>query len=186
MTMSVLDDAVTQIMTQSGAVSCAIVDIETGECLSRYGVAVTGMLEAAALVNARMLRAKLRMVSEHHNESIEDILITLGRHYHIIRLVRGGQEMPTLFLYLVLDRPTANLAMARHKLALIEHDMFQTPEAIAKLEAVRARAMGNDRKLHGGIDGFGPDNEDDLPAFMRDDVALKILGINADEEIREF
>lgn len=187
--MSVLADAVAEIMTQNGAVSCAIVDIETGECLSRFGVAVTGMLEAAGLVNARMLRSKLKLVEEHHHESIEDILITLDRHYHIIRLIHCGARRPCMFLYLVMDRNVANLAMARRKLALLEYQMVETPEAAANLETARADALGvsyYDDKIYGLNTEFGAVDDGELPPFMRDDVAMKLLGINVDEEIRAY
>lgn len=198
--MLMLAEAARQIMTLDGAVSCAVVDIEAGECLSRSGVAVTGALEAAALVNARMLRAKLRMVDEHYGESIEDILITLGRHYHVIRLIgvgdsetgdsyrqgSGGRGAPSMFFYLVLDKGAANLALARRRLASVERGMFQAPDAPATLEAARARASRNDGKFYGTIGGFGHGHEDELPPFMRDDVAMKLLGIDAGDETRGF
>ena len=50
-------------------------------------------------------------------EDIEDILITLGTQYHIIR---PFVTMPGLFVYLVLDKSRANLAMARIKVQQIE------------------------------------------------------------------
>ena len=53
-------------------------------------------------------------------DGIEDILITLGKQYHIIRPLRGR---PALFFYLVLDRVRANLAMARIGLADVEKDL---------------------------------------------------------------
>ena len=65
-------NAVRNVMEISGATACAIVDIESGECLARGGVAVSNSLEAAGLVNARMLRSKLRMVHDHHAENCTD------------------------------------------------------------------------------------------------------------------
>jgi hypothetical protein len=51
-------------------------------------------------------------------DSIEDILITLGRQYHIIRPLtsRSGTG---LFLYLALDRNRGNLALARHQMRVV-------------------------------------------------------------------
>ena len=49
-------------------------------------------------------------------DTLEDVMITLGQQYHLIRFV--GPELK-VFLYLVLDREGANLGMARHRLAAI-------------------------------------------------------------------
>lgn len=53
-------------------------------------------------------------------ESIEDILITLSKQYHLIRPLRSRS---TLFFYLALDRNRANLAMARIALADVEKEL---------------------------------------------------------------
>ena len=45
-------------------------------------------------------------------------LITLQGQYHLINVLRG-QGNAGLFIYLVLNRVTANLALARHKLRAV-------------------------------------------------------------------
>lgn len=78
----------------------------------------------AGLRNIEVVRAKMRtMESLRLDDSIEDILITLQEQYHLIRLLRSSRNEQGLFLYLVLDRQKANLALARHNLRRIESEL---------------------------------------------------------------
>ena len=120
-----VETALKEALTIEGAVGVALVDFESGMSLGTLGGGDWLNLEVAAAGNTEVIRAKMRVMSELQlDDSIEDILITLGRQYHLIRLIgdtgRGG---PTLFLYLVLDRSRANLALARHHLKRIESDL---------------------------------------------------------------
>ncbi len=56
------------------------------------------------------------------DDRIEDILITLGQQYHLIRLLQGA-DGNGLFLYLVLDKGRANLALARRQLSNLERTL---------------------------------------------------------------
>lgn len=175
------DAAVRAVMEQKGVESCAIVDIETGECLARAGVAVTGFLETAGMVNAAMLRAKMHFAADQHHETIEDVLITLDRHYHMIRLVRCSAGHASLFLYAILDKQEANLALSRRKVAEVLREMVASDEMAKQIEKLRQRLTGGELepKVFGNVDSFAQPEE--LPAFMRDDVAMKLLGINTED-----
>jgi len=120
-----VETALKESLSIEGAVGAALVDFESGMSLGTLGGGDWLNLDVAAAGNTEVIRAKMRVMSELSlDDAIEDILITLGRQYHLIRLIgdtgRGG---PTLFLYLVLDRSRANLALARHHLKRIEGDL---------------------------------------------------------------
>jgi predicted regulator of Ras-like GTPase activity (Roadblock/LC7/MglB family) len=109
--MANMNDALSKIMEIDGALCAAVVDSTSGMMLGSIGTGVD--LELAAAGNTEVVRAKARtMASLNLNDRIEDILITLGRQYHIIRPTAAYEG---LFIYVVLDRGRANLAMARRK-----------------------------------------------------------------------
>jgi hypothetical protein len=110
-------------MEIEGALGVALVDYESGMALGSLGGGRYLNLEVAAAGNTEVIRAKMRtMASLELNDEIEDILITLGRQYHLIRLL-GTSRTASLFMYLALDRGKANLAMARHQLRQIENQL---------------------------------------------------------------
>jgi hypothetical protein len=104
-----INDSLSTLLQADGAMCAAIVDANSGMTLGKAG---TGLdLDLAAAGNTEVVRAKIKtMKSLGLADHIEDILITLGKHYHIIRPIAAK---PGLFIYLVLDKAKANLALAR-------------------------------------------------------------------------
>ncbi|MFI1415751.1 hypothetical protein ACH4Y0_38415 [Streptomyces sp. NPDC020707] len=114
-----IETALKEAMSVEGAIGVSLVDYESGMALGTLGGGPTLDLELASAGNTEVMRAKLRTLSSlAMDDTIEDILITLGKQYHLIRplTASGG----TLFLYLALDRGRSNLALARHSLKRIE------------------------------------------------------------------
>ena len=82
--MANLNESLQDLMTLDGALCAAAVDYNSGMLLGSIGSGVD--LELAAAGNTEVVRAKMKtMKSLGLNDSIEDILITLGKQYHILR-----------------------------------------------------------------------------------------------------
>ena len=102
-------------MQLPGAIGAAIVDLESGMSLGQAGGGTLN-LDVAAAGNTEVVRAKIRTIGDLGlNDEIEDILITLGTQYHIIRPLKS-KGSAGLFVYVALEKSKANLAMARHKI----------------------------------------------------------------------
>lgn len=105
-----VDQALNDALEIDGASAAMLVDYDSGMALGTAGGGLD--LDVAAAGNTEVVRAKMNTMSELGlNDEIDDILITLGKAYHIIRPLPDS----TLFFYVVLSRKS-NLAMARHKL----------------------------------------------------------------------
>jgi len=117
--MATIKQSLEELMTLDGAMCAAVVDASSGMMLGSVGSGVD--LEVAAAGNTEVVRAKLKtMRALGLNDVIEDILITLGKQYHIIRL---SARKEGVFIYYVLDKQRANLAMARRKTADVDKEL---------------------------------------------------------------
>lgn len=105
-----------QLLQIDGAMCASLVDYTSGMVLESVGTGVD--MELAAAGNTEVVRAKMKTMKSLGLEgAIEDILITLTQQYHIIRPVAKHNG---LFIYYVLDRNRATLAMARRKVQDLE------------------------------------------------------------------
>lgn len=114
--MGNINECLSDLMKVDGAIGASVVDAKSGMCLGASGSSLN--LEIAAAGNSEVMRAKLKtMQSLGLKDKIEDILITLGQQYHLIRPLSAA---PNLFIYFILNRSQGNLAMARFKLGELE------------------------------------------------------------------
>ena len=117
--MANLNDSLNDRMTMDGAMCAAVEDYNSGMMLGSVGTGVD--LELAAAGNTEVVRAKMKtMKALGLNDTIDDILITLGKQYH---LIRPSQKLQGIFVYYVLDNSRANLALARRKVTDVESKM---------------------------------------------------------------
>lgn len=118
--MSDIQHSLAELMRLDGAVGVSLVDGSSGMVLGSNGGGDIDM-ELAAAGNSEVVKAKMNtMDTLNIKEKIEDILITLGSQYHIIRPM---SKQIGLFLYMVLDSKKSNLALARRKVQNIEEEL---------------------------------------------------------------
>ena len=116
-----IKESLGRILELDGAVGACVVDSNSGMMLGSAGGGGGINLEVAAAGNTEVVRSKRKtMKALGLIDTIDDILITLGRQYHLIRPLRNNDS---LFIYLVLDKDKGNLAMARHVLASVEQNI---------------------------------------------------------------
>lgn len=109
------DGAALQTLRQvDGFVGAAMVNVDTGKIVQELG-AEGETMELIAATQASIIRANRKVMHRlSASDDVEDLLLTLGRQYHLVRPLRPGAA---LFLYLVLTRQTASLGYARLALA---------------------------------------------------------------------
>ncbi len=114
--MADINESLEMLMSIDGAKCVSLVDSTSGMVLGEAGTGVD--MELAAAGNSEVVKAKNEtMKSLGLKGQIEDILITLDDQYHIIRPMVTQKG---LFLYIVLDKAKANLALARRKVQNVE------------------------------------------------------------------
>ncbi len=114
--MANINESLTQLLGVDGALCAAVVDSSSGMLLGSVGSSLD--MELAAAGNTEVVRAKNKTLQALRlDDVVDDILITLGKQYHIIRPLTTQEG---LFIYLVLDKARSNLALARRKVLDVE------------------------------------------------------------------
>jgi len=115
--MSDIKESLDKIMDIDGAIGAALVDYKSGMTLGTMGGGNLDM-ELAGAGNTEVLRAKKSIIDQLQlDEQIQDILVTLGKQYHLIRVFHENEDV---FTYVVLNKEKANLALARMQLEKID------------------------------------------------------------------
>lgn len=91
-----------------GMIAAAVLDAASGMTLAEIG-------SNPGIMAKELVLSTLRgMAAAQVDDRIEDIILTLGKQYHLIRFLEGGHEV---FVHVVLDRERATLGLARQQLA---------------------------------------------------------------------
>ena len=110
-TEKALLDAIAKIEGDvSGVIATAAVDMESGMTLAAKSNRPDFDLSVASAYNSELVKQKLKIVRALNlKTTLEDMLLTLGDQFHLIKILPGGGT----FLYLAADRSATNLAILR-------------------------------------------------------------------------
>lgn len=118
--MADIQESLQKIMDIDGAIGAALVDYKSGMTLGTMGGGKIDM-ELAGAGNTEVVRAKKSIIDQLKlDEQIQDILVTLGNQYHLIRVFHENED---IFTYVVLNKEKANLALARMQLASVDSEL---------------------------------------------------------------
>lgn len=108
---------ISELTEISGFIGACVVDSDTGLMLTSEGGGKLD-LEAAGAANTQVVKAKLQAIETLAlDDAIEDILITLGKQFHLIRPL---EKNPSIFIYVALEKKAANLGLARIQAKKVE------------------------------------------------------------------
>lgn len=111
-----LKNALNSLSAIDGFIAASFVELDTGMTLDSTLGGEDFDIEVAGAINTNVVQAKLRALRALGLvDKIEDIVVTLSTQYHLMRIV---PERPGVFLYVVLDRGVANMALARRAMAI--------------------------------------------------------------------
>ena len=94
----------------------SLVDASTGMVVSSIHDPADPSLAASAASAADIVSVLALLSSElGADDGLEDVMVTFGSRFHLIRHVRAALAQPVVLL-VVLDRSRANLALARREI----------------------------------------------------------------------
>lgn len=116
MPVSPFEAVLSQVRQIDGFVLACLIDASTGMVLGsvqgrddmNVAVAAAGATDVANVLS--LMTGELAASGD-----LEDVIVTLSSHYHLIRLLRPRSEEQFLLL-VTLERPMANLAMAHREI----------------------------------------------------------------------
>jgi predicted regulator of Ras-like GTPase activity (Roadblock/LC7/MglB family) len=104
-----------ELMLLDGLIFVALVDTNTGQVIASEGRGPD--VDRAAAAAAEVLNVHRRTLRQmghwRPNDPVDEILVTAGSRYHILRTL---QAHPELFILAVLDKLRSNLAMTRFRI----------------------------------------------------------------------
>ena len=128
------------------------------------------------------------MAADRGGQDVKDVTASISNEYQLTYPfpVPPGHEMANSFLCVILDKNVANLAYARHKISALLENLSQRSDDVRLLEIETDFLMDKDdirTKIQDAEAGRHADTSDEIPSYLRTEVALQLLGIETGDAI---
>lgn len=112
--LAAVKERLSPVLSLNGLVAATIIDPRQGNVLAQFHLQAE---ESAVLASAtsEIYETAKDELAEDSEDSVQEVLISLQAHYHLLRTIRLPSQSIWL-LHLILDQQSANLGMARHRL----------------------------------------------------------------------
>ena len=108
-----------EVMRLEGILGAVLLNLQSGKVLGMAGD--TPFLDIEAAAHTDLMKAQFRVLSSVGSaDTVEEILITLGQRYQLLRCIGSGQG---LMLYLNFHRRQVSLDSVRARLSQIEAEL---------------------------------------------------------------
>jgi hypothetical protein len=132
--VNAIEQLLSRVPVTEGFVGLHLVDAATGQILASLDPPAAErsdppdppepsarVIEALATATTDIVRLVSGMIMTHDVDGeLEDLVITLTGHHHLVRPLPPSAGAESTFLLLSLDRARSNLALARHLLLAFE------------------------------------------------------------------
>jgi predicted regulator of Ras-like GTPase activity (Roadblock/LC7/MglB family) len=115
--MDNVQDVLAQVLNIDGAIGAVLVDFASGLCLGARGGGAIDM-ELAGAAATELVRSQKQVLDDMGlDPTLHEMVVELNEQHHIIQGLEGHDG---LFSYLILDKNTSSLPLARTQLRAIE------------------------------------------------------------------
>ncbi|WP_182906552.1 roadblock/LC7 domain-containing protein [Microbispora sp. H13382] len=117
-----IEDCLSEAMSIPGALGAILVDHTSGMAVAGKGIPDPGRAAAGLSEAYRATLHGIALASEETGFRIEDVIVTTGTAYHLVRPMEMMFDGP-LLLCVRLDVERSNLALARRRLRTITDEL---------------------------------------------------------------
>lgn len=196
-TVSYAVRALDMLLSAAGVTAVLLADAESGCVILSRGGAADGDPDLSRLAARHAFAVRQRTRASDGSTVLrgepEEVVLTLQRTYHVVRMTADDAPEPGLFVCAVADRSQVNLAVLRKRVAATADEIELSDEERGAVRTARRRTGPRGEAIAVPDPPFDytippvetsdgdRKEEEELPPFLRTESVLRLLGITEAE-----